>query len=58
MRTISKIIKRFLSNKNIKDVNKKSDKSKLLNNSTYTIKQSIGAALDALPTGKSNSKGN
>ena len=41
--------------KSIKDVNKRSKTVRnLLNNSTYTIQQSIGAALDALPAGKSN----
>ncbi len=41
--------------KNIKDVNKKSKTIRnLLNNFTYTIQQSIGATLDALPAGKSN----
>jgi len=41
--------------RNIKDINNR-DKSirELINNSTYTIQQSIGAALDALPAGKSN----
>jgi len=35
---------------------KSSDKTvrEIINNSTYTIQQSIGAALDALPAGKSN----
>ncbi len=41
--------------RNIKDVNRESKTIRnLLNNSTYTIQQSIGAALDALPVGKSN----
>jgi len=41
--------------KSIKTLNHK-DKAirEIINNSTYTIQQSIGAALDALPTGKSN----
>ena len=39
----------------IKDVNKQDNEvRKLINNSTYTIQQSIGAALDALPAGLSN----
>lgn len=39
----------------IKDVNKQDNGvRKLINNSTYTIQQSIGAALDALPAGLSN----
>jgi len=41
--------------KNIKTINKNdSTIRELLNNTTYTIQQSIGAALDALPAGKSN----
>ncbi|MBN2747374.1 MAG: hypothetical protein JXR34_11670 [Bacteroidales bacterium] len=41
--------------KNIKEVNKKNKEiGSVINNSTYTIQQSIGAALDALPVGKSN----
>lgn len=39
----------------IKEVDKQDNEvRKLINNSTYTIQQSIGAALDALPTGRSN----
>jgi hypothetical protein len=40
---------------NIKEVDKKRKSLRdLLNNTTYTIQQSIGAAFDALPAGKSN----
>jgi len=48
--------KEFLSIlKNIKTIDK-NDKTirQILNNSTYTIQQSIGSALDGLPAGKSN----
>lgn len=39
----------------IKEVDKQDNEvRKLINNSTYTIQQYIGAALDALPTGRSN----
>jgi len=41
--------------RNAKDISEKDAKSRaLINNSIYTIQQSIGAALDALPAGKSN----
>lgn len=41
--------------KGIKTLNKKdADIRHLINNSTYTIQQSIGATLDGLPAGKSN----
>jgi hypothetical protein len=41
--------------KHVKDVDKNDVKSRIiLNNATYTIQQSIGAALDGLPAGKSN----
>lgn len=41
--------------KNSKDMNSPDEKSRsILNNSTYTIQQSIGATLDALPAGESN----
>jgi len=41
--------------KNVKDVDAKdAEARKILNNATYTIQQSIGSALDALPAGKSN----
>lgn len=41
--------------RNIKTINKNdSTIRELINNSTYTMQQSIGAALDALPAGKSN----
>jgi hypothetical protein len=41
--------------RNAKDISERDAKSRaLINNSIYTIQQSIGAALDALPAGKSN----
>ncbi|MCK4663476.1 MAG: hypothetical protein KAT68_11460 [Bacteroidales bacterium] len=41
--------------KNIKTINKKDHAIRnILNNATYTIQQSIGAALDGLPAGKAN----
>ena len=41
--------------RSIKHVNKKDKKIRnILNNTTYTMQQSIGATLDALPAGKSN----
>jgi hypothetical protein len=41
--------------RNAKDISEGDAKSRaLINNSIYTIQQSIGAALDALPAGKSN----
>jgi hypothetical protein len=41
--------------KSIKTLDKKDDEiRRVINNSTYTIQQSIGAALDGLPAGKSN----
>jgi hypothetical protein len=41
--------------RNIKTINRKDKETgKLLNNATYTIQQSVGAALDALPAGKAN----
>lgn len=41
--------------RNIKTVNKKDNFIRqILNNSTYTIQQSIGSALDGLPAGQSN----
>ncbi len=41
--------------KTVKTINKNDNALRqLLNNSTYTIQQSIGAALDGLPAGKSN----
>jgi hypothetical protein len=52
----SKASKEFLKIlKSIKSIDKK-DKAirDILNNATYTIQQSIGAALDGLPAGKSN----
>lgn len=52
----SKASKEFLKVlQNIKTIDKK-DKAicNLLNNATYTIQQSVGSALDALPAGQSN----
>ena len=52
----SNVSKEFLKLlQNIKTINKK-DKAvrNILNNTTYTIQQSIGSALDALPAGQSN----
>jgi len=41
--------------KRVKNADKKDDSIReIINNSTYTIQQSIGAALDGLPAGKSN----
>ncbi len=41
--------------KTIKTINKKDESLRnILNNSTYTIQQSVGAALDGLPAGQSN----
>lgn len=41
--------------KGVKNTDKKDDSIReIINNSTYTIQQSIGAALDGLPAGKSN----
>jgi hypothetical protein len=41
--------------KNIKTIDKKDDSIRdIINNVTYTIQQSIGAALDGLPAGKAN----
>lgn len=41
--------------KTIKTINKKDETLRnILNNSTYTIQQSVGAALDGLPAGQSN----
>ncbi|VVB94740.1 Uncharacterised protein [uncultured archaeon] len=41
--------------RSIKDIDKSDNTIReILNNTTYTIQQSIGAALDALPAGKSN----
>jgi hypothetical protein len=54
--TFSKTSKEFLKIlKSVKTIDKKDNAIRdILNNSTYTIQQSIGAALDALPAGKSN----
>ncbi|MBI5214412.1 MAG: hypothetical protein HY960_01525 [Ignavibacteriae bacterium] len=55
-KTFSKTSKEFLKIlRSIKTINKK-DKAvrQILNNSTYTIQQSIGSALDGLPAGQSN----
>lgn len=52
-RTISKEYLKVL--KNLKTINKNDLQIRsMINNTTYTIQQSIGAALDALPAGKSN----
>lgn len=41
--------------KNIKTIDKKDETFRnILNNATYTIQQSVGAALDGMPVGKSN----
>jgi hypothetical protein len=56
VKEFSKLAKEFLRIlRNIKTMNRQ-DKSvrDILNNSTYTIQQSIGSALDALPAGQSN----
>lgn len=52
----SKTSKAFLQIlKNIKAINKNDEAVRdILNNATYTIQQSIGAALDGLPAGQSN----
>lgn len=55
-KTFNKASKEFLRIlRNIKTIDK-NDKSirQIINNTTYTLQQSIGAALDALPAGKSN----
>lgn len=51
-----KISKEYLKILNSLKKSKKSSKSdrEIINNSTYTIQQSIGATLDALPSGQSN----
>lgn len=52
----SKTSKEFLKLlKSIKNIDEKDDSiRKILNNATYTIQQSVGSALDALPAGQSN----
>ena len=56
VKEFSKTSKEFLKILgSIKTINKKDSSIRtILNNSTYTIQQSIGAALDGLPAGKSN----
>ncbi|MDD5571894.1 MAG: hypothetical protein PHD97_12160 [Bacteroidales bacterium] len=55
-KTFEKASKEFLKVlKGIKTINKNDNSLRqLLNNATYTIQQSVGAALDALPAGQSN----
>lgn len=55
-KTFSKSGKEFLKIlKNAKDIGAKdAEARKVLNNVTYTVQQSIGAALDGLKAGKSN----
>ena len=55
-KTFTKTSKEFLSIlKNIKTINKNDEAIRqILNNSTYTIQQSVGSALDGLPAGQSN----
>lgn len=55
-RTYNKAAKEFLKiTKNIKTIDKDDNHIRnIINNFTYTTQQSIGAALDALPAGKSN----
>lgn len=55
-KTFSKASKEFLRVlKSIKTINKKDETLRqILNNSTYTIQQSIGSALDGLSAGESN----
>ncbi|MFA4839628.1 MAG: hypothetical protein WC974_09950 [Thermoplasmata archaeon] len=52
----SKISKEFLKIlRSIKNIDRNDDSIRqILNNSTYTIQQSVGSALDGLPAGKSN----
>lgn len=56
VKTFAKTSKEFLKVlKDIKNVDKKDIAIRnILNNTTYTIQQSIGSALDALPAGQSN----
>lgn len=55
-KSFAKTSKEFLKMlKSIKTINKKDEALRnILNNSTYTIQQSVGAALDGLPAGQSN----
>jgi hypothetical protein len=52
----SKISKEFLKIlQTVKTINKKDNSIRdILNNATYTVQQSVGSALDALPAGQSN----
>jgi len=56
LETFSKTSKEFCKIlKGIKSIDYKDNSARqIINNSTYTIQQSIGAALDALPAGQSN----
>ncbi len=55
-KTFDKASKEYLKIlKNIKTIDKNDNSIRqIINNTTYTLQQSIGAALDALPAGKSN----
>ena len=55
-KSFAKTSKEFLKIlKTIKTINKKDEALRnILNNSTYTIQQSVGSALDGLPAGQSN----
>jgi len=55
-KSFAKTSKEFLKIlRNIKTINKKDETLRnILNNSTYTIQQSVGSALDGLPAGQSN----
>jgi len=55
-KNFSKVSKEFLKIlQNIKTINRKDNTVRnILNNTTYTIQQSIGVALDGLPAGQSN----
>jgi hypothetical protein len=55
-KSFAKSSKEFLKVlRTIKTINKKDESlRKILNNSTYTIQQSVGSALDGLPAGQSN----
>ena len=55
-KAFSKTSKEFLKIlRTVKTIDKKDEAIRnILNNSTYTIQQSVGSALDGLPTGQSN----
>jgi hypothetical protein len=55
-KSFAKASKEFLKVlRNIKTINKKDEAVRnILNNATYTIQQSVGSALDGLPSGQSN----